>query len=658
MDELRQKLGNLTDDEFDALMDEVKQSAENMLAGKTAEKEAILNEIQSLKDKELLLKKEYTELEDWRKKQEISEERQKINYYEIPKLEAKLKNIDNFLKAISNNGTIKSFKDALGNKIDNIPDFREVKTDLIVFDQETILVDEIPAYIPIINEKSFERKGCVFDAIRITTDTYLLSPFAYEFGKENQFVLLTLDQLVLTNLYYITKLKAEYQKEADRQTQRGIDYYYTLPIEKRERNFAQRGYYQSLPVKVKKTITQEDWEALPLAEKEKLDIPVKRYGSKRIASKLEDNKMWVSFHDMYNQFVNPEALRFNLNLKTQVRTPIPLGGKAVGSYGNNEVFEYWYQFRDMMQYKIKDIDFQREEQSDNYKTAIETSFGDSNTKDTLLADFGVLVKRQNGDEINFTETEQIKDSLEAVESVFGNLKDKFLENKIKVSHTGNKLVFARKAIGVYISTMNTIASSNKYGALIFNTVMAHEIAHFIDNKLGVKNGKRYETDNYESLAGKLAFTFRNNMNKPKSQQTDYINATKECFARCLEQHFAVAKYGDDVEIVYSDSPASAPENVFKQDAYVNKDTYYRIIKPLIENFFKENEDFFKLVIKSEVDNLPLTTESTMTSLVAETNEINEIKEAIETLELLLEYSSKKEKKEINEAIEVLQILLD
>jgi hypothetical protein len=42
--------------------------------------------------------------------------------------------------------------------------------------------------------------------------------------------------------------------------------------------------------------------------------------------------------------------------------------------------------------------------------------------------------------------------------------------------------------------------------------MAHEIAHFIDNRLGIKNGKRWETDNYESTAGIIAFTFRNSMN--------------------------------------------------------------------------------------------------------------------------------------------------
>jgi hypothetical protein len=445
-------------------------------------------------------------------------------------------------------------------------------------------------------------------------------------------------------------LKAENQKEADRKTQRNIDYYYTLSEEKRKSNFSQKGYYNSLPTKVKKEISQESWEFLSLQEKEKLYIPIKTYNAERLKSKLEEDAMYSSFHDMYNQFVNPEAFKFVINKQTNERINIPIGESKIGNYAHREVSIYWNEFRDMMQYKIKDIAFQREEQSENYKTAIETSFGDSNTKDTLLADYGVMVKRQNGDEINFTETEQIRESLDSVFSVFGNLKDKFLESKIKISHTGNKLVFARKAIGVYISNMGTIASSNKYGNAIFDTTMAHEIAHFIDNHLGIKKGKRWETDDYESLAGKIAFNFRNKMNKPKSEQTEYINATKECFARAMEQYFAVSKYGDDIEIVYSDSPASAPEKVFTQNAYVNKMAYYETIKPLIDKFLEENKDFFKLTLALDVENPEILAQ---TELSVSNNEISE---AIETLELLMESASKKDKKEIKEAIEVLKMI--
>lgn len=632
---------DVSDAEIDELLKIVEQAATNYASEKLAQKEALATEIKNLKDKNEELLKTQMNTEDYKIRQKLMDERMAINK-QIPSLQAKLDNLENLLKAVQNSGSIVSFEDALGNTLTDIPDFRNIPTNTIVFDQETILVEPLPIYIPVINEKEFERAGCVFDAVRVAPDSYLLAPFLYKYGQDNQFIIVTLDQLMLTNLYYITKLKAEYQAEADEKNRKSEEYYFKLPLERREKHFAQRGIYSTLPAKVKKQISEQDFIALPLAEKEKLHIPVHKYGPKKIKSKLQENQMWVSFHNMYNQFVNKEALP--LTKKGDQYIPIPLGQQGYGIYSNPEVSKYWKEFRDMMEFKIKDIQFQREEISENYKTAMETSFGSSNTKDTLLADYGVLVKRQNGDAINPAETEQIRESLERVFSVFGNLKDRFLENNIKISHTGNRLVFARKAIGVYVPNMGTIASSNKYADNIFNTTMAHEVAHFIDDKLGEKHGKRWETDDFESTAGKIAFTFRNNMNKPKQEQTDYINATKECFARALEQYFAVKTYGDDVEIVYSDSPAANPEKVFTQDAYVGKNAFYEKMVPLIEQFLEENKEF-------------LGTKNHIPDVGKMVDETQEIYDTIAALELLLETADESEKEEINDTISALQILL-
>jgi hypothetical protein len=171
------------------------------------------------------------------------------------------------------------------------------------------------------------------------------------------------------------------------------------------------------------------------------------------------------------------------------------------------------------------------------------------------------------------------------------------------------LVFAQKAVGVYIPSMGTIAVSDKYGEIQFNSTFAHELAHFIDNKLGQKNGKRWETDNFESTAGVIAFTFRNNLNKPKEQQTDYINATKECFARAMQQYFVMQKYGDDVEIVYGYGNFSVPEKIANQEVFVNKENFNSKIKPLIEQFLQENKDFFsaELQMKKVVEEIKETT---------------------------------------------------
>ena len=587
----------LTEEELELATKMAREIADKVLLDFSNQKETLANEIQLLKEKDLLLKADYTSTSEWKQRDEILKTRQN-NELLIRNKEMQLKNIDNQLKAITNGGSIVEFEDKTGKVYKNVPDFRNVKTDKIIFDQETILVEPIPSYIPFIDEEKFERRSTVLDAIRYTNDTYVVSYSDYKYNdleNQTQVFLVTLDQLVLISLYYLTKLKAVYKKKADQKTEKSKEYYFSLPLERRERHYAQRGFYQSLNKTLQKKYTEQEWNDLPLSEKEKLVPAYKIYGSEKIKSSLRENKMYSSFHDMYNVFINPEFLRTASNKTTRLK----IGEKAYGAYAHPLVFKYWTDFREMMEYKFKDIEFQREEMSENYKTAIETSFGESNTENYLYADYGVLVKRQNGDKISAFETEQIKNGLIEIGSVFGNLKEKFIQNNIKISHTGKKLVFAQKAVGVYISSMGTIAVSDKYGEIQFNSTFAHELAHFIDNKLGEKNGRRWETDNFESTAGIIAFTFRNNLNKPKQYQTDYINATKECFARAMQQYFVMQKYGDDVEIVYGYGNFFVPEKIANQEVFVNKENFNSKIKPLIEQFLQENKDFFSAELQME-----------------------------------------------------------
>lgn len=597
----------LTEEELELATKMAKEFADKILLDFSNQKEAIATEIQKLKDEDAVLKAEYSSISEWKQRDVIMQKRQ-ANEALVRIKDMQLKNIDNQLKAITNRGEIIQFEDKTGKIYKNVPDFRNVKTDTIIFDPETILVEPAPAYVPLIDEERFERRGAVLDAIRYTTDTYVVSYADYKyssFENETQVFLVTLDQLVLINLYYLTKLKATYKKEAERKTEKSKEYYFSLPLERRERHYAQRGFYRSINKTLQKKYTEQEWDSLPLSEKEKLVPAYKVYGSEKIKSKLESNEMYSSFHDMYNVFINPEFTRYASNKTTRLK----IGERAFGSYAHPIVFEYWRKFREMMEYKFKDIEFQREEMSENYKTAIETSFGESNTENYLYADYGVLVKRQNGDKINASETEQIEQGLIEISKVFGNLKDEFIQNNMKISHTGKKLVFAQKAVGVYIPSMGTIAVSDKYGEIQFNSTFAHELAHFIDNKLGEKNGRRWETDNFESTAGIIAFTFRNHLNKPKEQQSDYINATKECFARAMQQYFVMQKYGDDVEIVYGYGNFSVPEKIANQEVFVNKDNFNSKIKPLIEQFLQENKDFFsaELQMKKVVEEIKETT---------------------------------------------------
>jgi hypothetical protein len=597
----------LTEEELELATKMAKEFADKILLDFSNQKEAIATEIQKLKDEDEVLKVEYSSIAEWKQREAIMNKRGAISALVNIKTN-ELKNIDNQLKAISNGGTVVEFEDKTGKVYKGVPDFRNVNTDKIIFDPETILVDPAPAYIPLIDEEKFRIRGTILDAIRYTNDTYVVSYSDYQystFENQSQVFLVTLDQLVLISLYYLTKLKAVNKKKADQKTEKSKEYYFSLPLERRERHYAQRGFYRSINKTLQKKYSEEEWDILPLSEKEKLVPAYKVYGAEKIKTALREDRMYSSFHDMYNVFINPEFLRTASNKTTRLK----IGEKSVGAYAHPLVFKYWRDFREMMEYKFKDIEFQREEMSENYKTAIETSFGESNTENYLYADYGVLVKRQNGDKINASETQQIEQGLIEISKVFGNLKDEFIQNNMKISHTGKKLVFAQKAVGVYIPSMGTIAVSDKYGEIQFNSTFAHELAHFIDNKLGQKNGKRWETDNFESTAGVIAFTFRNNLNKPKEQQSDYINATKECFARAMQQYFVMQKYGDDVEIVYGYGNFSVPEIISNQEVFVNKENFNSKIKPLIEQFLQENKDFFsaELQMKKVVEEIKETT---------------------------------------------------
>lgn len=588
---------------------------------------------------------------------ELYKQEFKQTHAELQSLLDSVTALENSVQCLQNNGELTTLTDKIGQTHESIPDFRRVETLNIGFDEDNILDSERPKYIPAIDEKMLEYKGYVVDSIRIEKDTYLLSTKSFKYAEKNDFVIVTLDQLVLTLDYYNKKAKAKNELEAEKRSQANEAYWDKLPEERRASFLSQKNLYHSLPAKIKKTITQADYDALDWREKEKIYKFYKRYGAKRIVSKLEDKQMWVSFHEMYQQFVNPDAHPVNSRGELQV------GKRAgLGLYGNPEIFKYWYWFRDMLDFKIKDIKAQREDMAESYQQAIETSFGESNTNDALKSEFGIMVKRQNGDPISPIEIEQIRESWSMVQKTFGNLKVNANKHNIKVSHSGKKLMFAMKAIGVYIKEMGTIGVSDKYGDNQFKSTLAHEVGHFIDSFVGELNGKRWATDDYESTAGKIAFTFRDNMNKPKSQQTDYINATKECFARAFQQYFGLKNYGDEAEISHSYTDLGTVQKIYNSDNFVRKERFNEYVVPLIEQFLEENKDVFSY--GTDIDNsneiVPVGTESTNeeSSGIAINDDQKEIQETIEGLEILLSISEESEKQEIQDAIDGLKILLE
>lgn len=519
--------------------------------------------IENLEKERSELKKKYKETNDsifWKKQNGL---------YAL--IEARLSEkteLLNAIAAVSNGGSLITVEDKIGNIFKEIPDFSNVDVSNILFDVDTILNMEIPPYIPLLDPKVMERIGYVFDGVKIENDKYLISTSRH--GKDSKYVIITLDQLVLTSQYYQVKAKAGYILRASESNKRAEERWDNLDPSRKERYLnqrAQQAVYKEIPAKIKKQISFDKWTVLDWREKEKIHKHFKKTGVKRVKSKLDSKSMFASLHKMYEQFVNPKAK----SSKPRIAHP--------------EVWEYWTEYRENILFKITDLDVQRLDYSEGRKKAIETSFGKSN-RSNALEDKGIKIKRQNGDLIKENEIENIEISWDLINRYLGNLTNIAAKYDLTISHTGSKLVFARKAVGVFVPRHHAIAVSMKYGSAFFNAVMSHEVAHLLDYLLGRTTGKRYASDNYESTAGKLGKAFRSLMNKKTDSK--YINSTKECLARSVEQYFSVKTLGAAAKVDYIESlgPGSGLA-YYHSPFFVNEKNFKSIIEPLVKEFLKE-----------------------------------------------------------------------
>ena len=572
-EKVREMLASLTPEQLAELQNSFAETMDTIKNESVEKLETLKVKLEGLQTEKKSLGAEYS---NWDKKQELNQS--------IEIVGGSILNQENVIKVLENNGLIGNVTDENGYEYKDVPDFRKVDTTEFDFDEKNVLIIPIPKYVPFINEDVFKNKGYIFDAIRITEDSYMVSLGSYsrKEKEKNNFFIATLDQLVLIIDYYYSKAKAKNIENARLSNERSKERYFALSESSRRSYMFQRGIYRSLSASEKKKVSESEFEAMDLEEREKHYLPIKTYGVKRLISKLGEGEMWVSFHNMYEDLIDKTKAIINEK------------GKL---YANPTVTKYWRDFVEMINYKLNDIKIQREDYSDTYKQAIETSFGESNVDPILKEKYGILVKRQNGDKIKPVEIDLIEKSWIKIQSVYGNLKAEALKNNLKISHSGERLMFAMKALGVYIPQMGTIGVSNKLGEIDFRSTFSHETAHFIDNFIGKLNGKRWATDDYESLAGKIAFTFRNSMNKSKSAQTDYINATKECFARAFQQYFGMKTEGEDA-ITRNVDNKIAPEGIeiWKHPNFVNKFTFKDEVEPLIEQFLKENLDVFETTV--------------------------------------------------------------
>jgi len=545
---------------------------------------------------------------------EATKLREEYRSIEIHMAEKELRVLEGKVECLNNGGSLVQLTDKVGDVHEDIPDYTSVLTDNIEYDSDTILNKERPLFIPNLDQRDFKSKGFMPDVAKIGNDRYLISLGSYEedmgggnvnpdrpkkaYDVEQGYAILTLDQLALTQEYFIERQKALNKQQAKESNERVIARWFRIPEATRKRTL-DKVTHRYLSAKLKKKFSPDQWNSMEWQEKEKHYQHVKLSGVKRVVSvwnnKKKKNFMPTSFHSMHERFVNPENKRFQyvggswqrvggqkINVGGQKsfleRTQRPKGYGT--SYGNQEVFEDWRNIKQMFEWKLSDLKIEREDMSEMRAKAIETSYGESGTESSLVDTHGIKTKRQNGDIINPDQIDQIKKHWESIQSKFAPLREMAKRDGLKISHSGKKLMFARKAVGLYASSMMTIGVSNKHGDGQFGSTFAHEVAHYMDNSLGKSQGKRFASNDYESSAGRVAIALKKGMNNI-DKANNYYQSTHECFARAMQQYFTIES-GDPDDLNYFDQPF-----------YASKSLYENQIKPNIEAFLKENSSFFK-----------------------------------------------------------------
>ena len=267
---------------------------------------------------------------------------------------------------------------------------------------------------------------------------------------------------------------------------------------------------------------------------------------------------------------------------------------------NNVVFlEQWQPLLENIKGKRLDMNYQKQDYIDSYSKAVETAYGDSKTFNNLYNDFGVKIKKQNGTNFSKPEIEKLSKTLKKVYAHYGNLSELAGEYGLKISYADNCMQFARKAIGLYFSYHNAIGISffNEEKQLsvaginhLPDVTLAHEVAHWLDSQKGKESHNFFASDKYGTLENKIATKFKEEIKlREKSNKSatrigkadeihlgEYWHRTCECFARAMEQYYAL-KQGIDLS---------------EEIAYARKDNFEEDFIPLIEELMEENKRHF------------------------------------------------------------------
>lgn len=408
---------------------------------------------------------------------------------------------------------------------------------ILLVPKDKILETQRPSWIPEVEESYVRRQSGRLPFVRLDTDEYLMQLAGGPYGKE-RYALVNLDVLAATNDFYLKKIKV------------------TDAIK-----------IKSEQDKYKAEARQKLHELQALQEE---SIPENK------------RSRWKDNIDYYQKVINGKikAKTFTIPLRVIGDNSATRTQMSLLSYVGQGSLASWEDSLREYNQKLSDMEIQQEDLMSVYYKGKETSYGDANTKKDLLDTYGILVKRQNGDEITKSEINEIKDVLVDIYAVYGDRSSMARKFGLKISHSGKRLMHARQALGIFIPYYRAIGVTAQLGDTHMGFTLSHEWAHFMDNYLG--GGKyNYSSDEFGSLSNDIARHFRNN--QQKRQTSPYQLRTCECFARAFEEYFSIKTGGWDELREYSS----------KQGNYVDSKLFEKKVMPLIDSFLKRNDSLLK-----------------------------------------------------------------
>jgi hypothetical protein len=462
--------------------------------------------------------------------------------------------------------------------------------DVYLANEETILNAPRPSYIPEMDFESFAGRtgrNQNFDVVRIGPNKYIIVDKRYPVARTTPTTRSEFDERSAYT-FFEGKEVDEATRKAYSENAVGKRNYFEMSAETLAATW---DYYRKLYAakEIQKNEEQQNREE-------------KRYNERK-DKMLAEGKQWpyapFKRSKIRPKKVNVDATTMSYSQAFMIQDftglKAPVSEFTGATKMNMDIFENYQLMLKELEYKINDLRLQKkyDDESNTFKKGEDTSYGDVGTKNTLLESKGVLIKRQNGTEIDDQDTTKIGMLLDDIYSIFGDRSGMSKKYGLKISYAGEKRMHASKAIGCFIDRYKCIAISNT-GIEGRGFTFAHEFAHYMDSYLGSKDDYHFSSDKDGSIANKVASNFRRSMNLKINPETrkavgaDYYNRTCECFARAMEQYYAI-KQGTEKELY---------EKAKIVNEYVEHNKFVVKIMPLCEQFLKENDILLKAIIKS------------------------------------------------------------